>query len=138
MMAAESTRRSKPPVRRVFTDDLAVIVDGETYYPHAGEWVEFRRRLSWDFHLRLMRLQRLQSADLEHLAPEEVEQLEQLATAMVGEVARLIHAWSWTDADGQPLPPPTAEVIAGLEPEEIWWLMVHAAAPLGEAERKNV
>ena len=103
---------SKPPSnapRRVVADDLAVNYNGEVYYPHAGEWVEFKGRPSVGLYLRFMEMADASSKGIQELTPH-------------------VLAWDWTDDDGKPYPPPSVEVISGLPPEELKWLLTHASS----------
>lgn len=110
-------QQSKPPnkARRVFLNDFTVVQDGSTYYPHAGEWVDFRGRPSLGFYMKLMQLGE---------SPEGVEMLH-----------GFIAGWSLTDDDGKPLPnPPSIGDLLMLPRDEFTWILSHVeteASPNG-------
>lgn len=115
--------RSKPPAsaRRIPSDDCTVVVGDEVYYPHAGEWVEYRGRPSVGVALGFMSGPEGSATSIKLLATE-------------------IASWNWTDDEGRPYPsPPTADDLLRLPKEELGWLIGHAesAAPLDEDARKN-
>jgi hypothetical protein len=104
--------KTKPPTlpRRVFADDLSVVVGGEIYYPHAGEWVEFKGRPSVGLYVKLM--------DITSASKESLKELH-----------KYIVAWDWTDDAGQPyVNPPTLETLLDMPPEELKWLLVNAGS----------
>lgn len=104
------TQKSKPPLtpRRIFADDLAVEQGGETYYPHAGEFVEFKGRPAVGLYLRFGQL-----GD----SPEAVSLLLEYLTD-----------WDWTDDEGKPYGPPTIEALMRLPAVELGWLLTNAAS----------
>ena len=150
-MPDEVLPRFKIPPRRVAADDCAVhvgrrydgqtIIDhGETYYPHAGEWVEVlpvgtvQAMLAWN---------RLQVPALgESATPAEYQaylrELDAALAAICAQLATVVVAWSWTDLVGQPLPQPYGrpDVLLQLELEELTWLKAAASGETG-GERKN-
>lgn len=98
----------KPPMtpRQVDSDDLAVVVGGETYYPHEGEWVKFKGRPSLGLWLKLR--------DLGDSHEEAY-----------GLLLQHIHSWNWTDDEGNPYEnPPTIATLLSLAKEEFQWLLV--------------
>lgn len=115
-------KKSKPPARRVPSDDYTLVLDNETYYPHVGEWVEFRSRGSVADTMLAIELSQLQGS-----GPDELkEHLGKSGTMadITGNLANNIKAWSWTNDDGEPFPsPPTARDIRALSFEEIGYLI---------------
>lgn len=112
--------RTKPPAktRTVCADDFTVVVDGETYYPHAGESVTFKGRLSVGLYLELTRLDQAETG------------LDLLASA--------ITEWSFTDDEGRAYAsPPTVEVLKALPAEELGWLIAASRSERKEEEVKN-
>lgn len=111
--------RRKPPLkpRRVMADELAVDVDGETYYPHVGEWVEFKGRPSLGLYLEMTKL------------AESTEGLVRLL--------QYIHAWTLTDDEGNAYPLELASLMR-MPKEEIAWLLSSCELPgVSESESKN-
>lgn len=105
--------RSKPPkvTRQVSGDDLAIVIDGETYYPHAGESVTFRGRVPFSLWMRL----------------QDMTNFEEGAALL----AQQIEGWDFTDDDGNPYPsPPTVDTLLSLPGDEFKWLI----QKLAEAE----
>lgn len=102
-------QRTKPPnkPRRVSAADIKVVEDGETYYPHVGEWVEFRGRVSLGLYLDLMD------------AGRSRENLQLLLG--------IIHGWTLTDDNGQPVPL-SLEGLLSLPQEELSWLIANAGS----------
>lgn len=107
-----TTPKTKPPVRprRIMVDDdLPVIVEGVTYHPHAGEWVEFSTRPSIGLYLELAAMGR---------SEEGIKRLTELMTA-----------WDWTDDAGRAYPnPPTVDAVGSLPLEEFGWLISNAGS----------
>lgn len=108
--------RTKPPTmaRRVSCDDLTVVVGGETYFPHYGEWVEYKGRPSVGLYIKLLGMNSASEDGLK-------------------ELAKYVTAWNWTDDDNKPYPAPSAEVFTMLPTDELKWLLITAGndvAPL--------
>lgn len=113
--------RTKPPnrSRRVESDDLLVLDDGVAYYPHAGEWVEFKGRPSVGLYLDIMESGRT-SDNLKLIADK-------------------IAAWNWTDDDGNPYEsPPTLETLKSLPAEEIAWLITRVRLDLKSNSKNGI
>lgn len=109
---SNTATKTKPPItpRKVYADDLCVVVGNEDYYPHVGEWVEFKGRPSVGLYVKLM-----------DLANASKESLKELLKYMV--------AWNWTDDAGEPYAnPPTLETLLDMPSEELKWLLVHAGS----------
>lgn len=117
---------TRPPLRRVQSDSCSVEVEGETYYPHRGEWVDMTR---------------IASARQWLLAMEMSQDGAEANTAKFGEVlqtvADRIVAWNWTDQRGNPLPPPSYDVIRGLSFDEIRWLQQASLGVQPETEESR-
>lgn len=121
--------RTKPPVRRVYADDLAVELDGQVVYPHAGEWVEFRGRPTvgqWMSDIEGLTFK----ADLESETGQEA--LLARYRGIIATVAKSIVAWNWTNDAGEPMAPPTAETLRECLFEELTWLQRAMGGRAGE------
>lgn len=104
------TKQTKPPLeaRRVYSDDLSIVIGGETYYPHAGEWVEFKGRPSVGLYVKLL--------DLATASQDSLHELH-----------KYIVAWNWTDDAGNAYAnPPTLETLLEMPAAELKWLLVNA------------
>lgn len=103
--------KSKPKLHTVYANDLFYEdEDGERTYPHYGEFVSFAPYASVD--------EMLLSEDIQQnrATPEDVVRRIKVA------IAARVKAWDWTDVTGNPMPQPTAEVLAGLDPWEYGWM----------------
>lgn len=131
---------SKAPARRYPSDDLTITSGGESYAPHAGEWVEMRGGPSWDFLRDTATLTRLESLPFSELTSDDARALVDTLGRMLTFLATRITDWSWTGNDEQPLPKPTPEVLGSLEREEVLWLVVtltQGATPGAAAESEK-
>jgi len=129
--------RSKPPARRVPCDGFTLVVDGEKYYPHVGEWVEFVPVIQLDTLLTAMTLQGLQQLDLGSVTAEEAAEVEAAFDKVTKDLARAILRWSWTNNDSETYPEhPTKEVLRTLSLDEIMWLV--GASFTGKAPEEEV
>lgn len=133
---------SKPPLRHIPSDDCAVVVDGETYYPHEGESLSL---IGGARPIRLFQVvNRLRQASVQVEAlqdePDGAVQIAELLDPQFEELCELLASrivdWTWTDARGQPLPPPNARAVALLENQEVLYLITVVQGE-GPAERKN-
>jgi len=116
-----NVQRSKPPVapRRVSSDDLTVVIGGETYWPHAGEWVEFKGRPNVGLYVKLL--------DLATTSQDSLKELH-----------KYIVAWNWTDDAGVPYAnPPTLETLLEMPAEELKWLLTHAGSDAAAATKNG-
>lgn len=121
---SETIAPSKPPLRRYPSDDCAVTVGGEIYYPHRGESLWLRGgakygqiKTSWSF-TRI-------SVALDEAAPdpkaesESDDEFRERAKRAHDDQLRIVEAhyddlvtwlsrrivrWDWTDDDGKLLP----------------------------------
>ena len=135
---------SKPKPVRVPSDDCAIVVAGETYYPHEGEWVDVIPTPSIR-NYRALRV--LGEAGTRILAaagePDEnlqtVTIIDEAYTAVCAELADRIVDWSWTDDAGRPLPKPDGrpEPLVGLRAEEINWLVGAVIGKTPAQEKKG-
>lgn len=120
----------KPRPRRVASDRCPVLVDGQLYYPHEGEWVELLAGVTVGQLGLLRQVQelpaRLSQADGD---ADEAAQVVALMEAALSEasafLAPRVLAWSWTDDLGRPLPQPdgTPGPLRALRAEELYWLL---------------
>lgn len=112
--------RTKPKINRVVaSDDFAVIVNGELFFPHAGEEVVFKGRLNADNigqALRMMKLDAAVASDPEALVAALTEVREFLASFIV--------STTWTDAEDRPYESVEA-LLADADFEEQAWLLHH-------------
>jgi hypothetical protein len=109
---SNTATKTKPPItpRRVYADALCVIVGNEDYYPHAGEWVEFKGRPSVGLYMKLL--------DMANASKDSLTEL-----------LKYIVAWDWTDDSGNAYAnPPTLETLLDMPPEELKWLLVNAGS----------
>ncbi len=134
---------AKPAPRRVQSDDCELTVDGATYRPHEGEWIEVRggrtvaeSEAIHDMHRVMVDL------DAASGEPDEAQRVSAIMhhyyERMIGLLADRLLAWSWTDDDGEPLPQPhhNPSVFYRLTDTEAYYLL---SAIRGETpgERKN-
>lgn len=121
---------SKPEPTRFETDDFTVVVDGQTYHPHAGEWVELFPSQSVAEVLATGKLAKL-GAELEAAKGDPDESRQVMAAIsehfdmVCAHLADRVVAWSWTNRRGDPLPQPdgTSGPIARLTNEELNYLL---------------
>ena len=131
----------KIPPRKVLSDDCAVyvgrriegdkiVVQGEPYYVHKGEWVEVLPVNSLNEAIVLSKMMGTSLKNQSKLA----DNLSQLCEA----ISRRVVNWNWTDNDNKKLPSPhnRPDIIQSLTEDEIIWL---ATTAQGESpgERKN-
>lgn len=136
---------SKPEPIRFETDDFAVVVNGETYHPHEGEWVELYPDRSVAEVMSAGSLAKL-GAQLQ-AAKGDTDEARQILAAIsehfdtvCANLADRVVAWSWTNRRGDPLPQPdgTAGPIRRLTNEELNYLLNLAHSEQeNEEERKN-
>jgi len=113
--------KSKPPAvaRRVYGDSLSVVYQQEVYYPHAGEYVDFKGRPSVGLYVDLMSM------------ASNTKGMERLASTIVG--------WNWTDDEGRPYEnPPTFETLMLLPTEELKWLLQKAGSDEGAQDPNGI
>jgi hypothetical protein len=135
-------KASKVPAVRVASDGLVVKMGDKEYRPHAGEYVEVWPGTSWQFMRDSVEMTRLEGMTAESVvSADSTDQLISAIDRVCAFVASRVKGWTWTDKSGASLPAPTADVIAGLDQEEMQWLI--GAVRLGkdpfdaEAEAKN-
>ena len=138
----EAARR-KPALVRVPADDCAVEVDGTTYHPHEGEWIELMPGIEAG---DLDALYEIQLAEVKLNAasgePDEDQQtmaiLRELVSNMREFLAGRIEAWNWSDMKSRPYPPldGTVEPLRHLRVEELAW-MIAAIRGRTAGQRKN-
>lgn len=134
---------AKPQPIEIPSDDCAVVIDGETYYPHEGESVRLVPGLSVGTIHALSGLTsvgtKMEAAKGE---PGELATITGLADdamqALCQALAQRIKSWTWTDVNGNPLPQPdgTTGPLQALEAAELHWLLAAVKGETG-AQRKN-
>ena len=113
--------KSKRPNHVVVADDFVVEINGESFYPHAGESVSFVGRLTTNDLMHAMKLQRI---DLD--AADADQQLDEVRQFLAGRIA----SWDWTDDEGTPYPnPPSPADIGRLDMDELGWLLANGMRP---------
>lgn len=141
---------SKPPIRRVPSDDCVVTVDGVEYRPHEGEYVEIAGKPSigalqalWHFRKSAKAPQEeppegASAAALSEYNDRSIGRISEQFDALCEVIARHVTGWNWTDGRGVPLPQPdgTPTPIKALESEELYWLE-SAIQGQTSAARKN-
>lgn len=131
--------QSKPPGNRVPSDSYQVEVGGVTYYPHVGEWVEYRSAPTISDQLTMIRFAGFgelaqQYAQREAAGEDVGGAVEAMIGDLLNELASGIRAWNWTDDNGIPYAsPPTGGDLAGLSMPELTYLLSRGAAT-GETE----
>lgn len=121
---------SKPLPERFDCDDFSVAVNGETYHPHEGEWVELFPDQTVQEILATTSLGKF-GAKLKAAKGDEDEQFQVLSamgeqySIVCEQLAGRIMDWNWTDRRGAPLPKPdgTAVPISRLSDAEIAYLL---------------
>ena len=117
-MSAQARPKARPRRRRVIRvncDHLQYVTeDGEQAALRAGQWVEFRARITALDNLTLMEFGGMSTdGDTAALAGQFTE--------LVAFLAQKIAAWSWLDIDGDyaPMPDPSVEVLGDLDMEDL-------------------
>lgn len=121
---------SKPGARRYHTDDFAVVVDGVTYHPHEGEWVDIVGKPTVGEFRAYAGLARV-GVEIQAVAGEPDEAMRTTGLmdkhfgAICESLARRVVDWSWTDDMGNPLPAPAGNPAAfeTLTDDELAYLM---------------
>src|SRR5574343_659356 len=114
------------PVLTIASDDLTMEADGQTFAPHAGEWVKLIRRMGPS---EMKIVSECQSAGEVNLTTDEGRDLFDRICALL---AHMMVDWNWTGPDGEAYPKPTAEVLGQLTYEEIGWLMARYTEPMSK------
>lgn len=151
---------SKPPPRRIPSDDYKVTQDGIEYHAHEGEWVEFSGRPGlvsleriWAFESVLADEHEPEKPDakasnktklayvaaLNKYREERNAQIDSIFRDICVVLARHIVAWSWTDDRGEQMSQPDGnpDTIRDLRADEILFLRDLLARNETKAERKN-
>jgi len=130
-------KKTKVPFTTVSGDDYSVVIGEETYYPHAGETVTFKRGMSPEDYGVLIAFKSMAA-----LAQQRGDDID--VVAMVNDINKVVEvlangikSWTWTDADDNPLPAPTVEVLSTVDLEEIIWMVSKRLGARSEAETKN-
>ncbi len=134
---------AKPKPQRVEANDCGVVIRGQLYFPHEGEWVELYAGMTVGEMHAIEGLRRL-GVELQALQGEPGKQAEMLAVIdpqfdkLCELLADRVVDWNLADDRGRPLPKPdgTPEPFRRLRAEELLWLL---AAAEGEtpAQRKK-
>ena len=124
------TKPKKPPLRRIPSDDCLVVVEGEDYHPHTGEWVETLHSgltvggiaLARELHELGAKMTELEGAD--DVEVESILLMDAGYQKIIPALRDHITAWSWTDLAGEPYPQPRTDpaVYARLDVREIVYL----------------
>lgn len=138
----------KPRPLRIPSDGCEIRVEGKTYQPHEGEWVELISvNTVGELKTRVEMAKLGVKIDAIRGEPDEGARfnaiMDEHYSMLIQHLARRVFAWNWTDDRGIPLPPPvnpdgSPSGLLLLRAAELYWLM-NASAPKGEAEseRKN-
>ncbi len=146
---AKGELKKKPPIalRTVPTDDFTRIRDGETYYPHAGEWVTFAPLAMSTGEMRAA----FGMDDYRAGRTDDMRIVDRSLVMLHKSLARRVVAWNWTDDLGRPIVPwnatdeqgnPYAKLDGSLEPfealeaDELVYLRARVSGE-GPADRKN-
>lgn len=92
--------------------------DGEQAALREGQWVEFKAKVSARSIREILRFGALEES-------EDIAEIQAGFADLVDFLAGRIVAWSWLDIDGdyEPLPPPSAEVLADLDLSDLMDLL---------------
>jgi len=123
------------------SDDFVLEHDDKKYYPHKGEKVVFRRRIS---PRNLMALLKVQGFG------EDSEDTQAMAEFMYSDVCEIlpsvIQSWTWTDPYSEnakeptKYPKPSAEALRDISLDELQYLIgkwVEVTGGASEGEEKN-
>jgi hypothetical protein len=130
-------QRTKVPPLRVSSDSYTITSGGETYRPHAGEWVDVKGGTRLRDMLTAVALGELAAGFDGAPTPAALAafkgQLDDLAAA----VHERITDWSWTDDAEKPYAsPPWLTDIQGLDFNELMWLATAGMqTPTSEAQK---
>ena len=118
-------KKRRAPMTVVPSDDFVVKDGGEEYYPHAGESVTFRKRVSPRDLMVIARAGDLQNdTEGEKGAAKLARFFHDEACVVLG---RAIHSWTWTDPysdEGTAYPEPSAEALRDLDAQtELQYLL---------------
>jgi len=130
-------KRTLPQPVRYSGDDFSMTVNGETIYPHVGEYVEVWPVLSMREVRRCARLVALIRRGVEYMDADELKELDTEAQMVMQITAENIMSWNLTDLrTGEPLPKATAKVLDDLSPAEFTWVMQMFTPELELGERE--
>jgi hypothetical protein len=108
-------RRKGRPVKHISGDGYTVTEDGETWYPHLGEWMKLRTTRSVDDLALILQAGQAVGGGRD----ETVATLRAIRDGL----ARLIIACEWSDINDNLLPsPPSADDLGRLDAMELVWL----------------
>ncbi len=136
---------SKPQPTRFPSDDFTVTINGETYHPHEGEWVELFPDQTVKELIGTASLARYGA--MIQAAKGDPDAALQIMSALGGQydvicaqLADRVMDWTWTDRRGNPMPKPdgTPGPIGRLtDPEIAYLLSLKASKQETDADRKN-
>ena len=131
----------KPPSIKLPSGDFELVVDGVTYKPHEGEWIEASRMQRIGEVVSISQLSRL-GVELQALAGDEDEQarmadlMEKHFEDICRVLAERVIAWNWTNDQGNAYPPPSRDAFQLLRAEELYYLL-RVIQGEGPGEQKN-
>lgn len=133
------TKNKRVPTVTIPSDDLLINVNGEEFYPHTGESVTFKRKMT-PRDLMVM-------ADVAGIQDKYKDRPLEAAQVLYGTLCPLlskrIDDWDWTDDDGKPYPKPSeddfVETLYDLALEEINYLVekYNSASAPQETEKNS-
>lgn len=135
---------AKPPPIRIPSDDCRIVLDGQEFFPHEGEWVETLAGMTVAEYKAINAMGNL----AERLAqvkgdPDEEEKVNALIDGQFDQIcdvlAARVVAWNWTDDAGRPLPQPngTPAIFHRLRSHELNWLVRAAEGETPSQEKKD-
>lgn len=130
-------KKTKVPFTVVNGDDYEVVIDGESYHPHAGETVSFKRGMSPDDYSVLIAFKSMAALAQQRGEDIDVETMVSDINKVVEVLANGIKSWTWTDADDNPLAEPSVETLQKVDLEEVIWLVSKRLGARSEGETKN-
>jgi hypothetical protein len=115
-------KKRRAPLAVVSSDDLVVEDGGEQYYPHAGESVTFKKRISPRDLMVIARASDLQDTVDKTGAAKLARFFHDEACVVLG---RAILSWTWTDPYTEEVyPEPSADTLRDLDAQsELQYLL---------------
>lgn len=134
---SEGVRPTRPPGVRVPSDNFAVEIGGDTYYPHAGEWIEFDLQPTIADFVNALGLLRMDEQIARAQSGDVDPQLERTMADLVPAALDRIIAWTWTDKRGVPYANPPREADIRRLSQAEWQYIISRGALDAEDVRKN-
>jgi hypothetical protein len=124
----------KPAPIRYQSDECPLQVEGVTYYPHEGEWVELIPVGKVGELQLILRYQQ----SLKDKA-EDADLIDRMFEEVWRTLVERVVDWNWTDLQGRQLPKPKddPEVLKRLSSHEMFWLSRLCRTGETEEMRKN-